>query len=171
MNLTGPASFKDDFEIGRSPANAKEYLNRKGGHSVILQAVADIDGRLIQTYAGQPGSVHDARLLSRSLVGRKLQCADFLQGPVIEVSNTMIKPCLLGDAGYALSASIIVPYPGERLTLEQEHFNFVHSPTRMCVERALGMLKMRWRISKVCVQDPYVVSTWKSLHSMCLYTA
>ena len=117
VNITAPASLKDGFETGRSPANAKEYFNRKGG-----------------------------------------------QGPVIEVSNTMIKPYLLGDAGYALSASIIVPYPGERLTPEQEHFNFVHSSTRMCVERAFGMLKMRWRIlnGKVCVRDPYVVSHYTS---------
>ena len=164
VNITAPASLKDDFEIGRSPANAKEYFNRKGSHSVILQAVADIDGRFIQTYAGQPGSVHDARVLSKSLLGRKLQCADLLQGPVIEVNNTMIKPYLLGDAGYALSANIIVPYPGEQLTPEQEHFNFVHSSTRMCVERAFGMLKMRWRIlnGKVCVKDPYIMSLYTS---------
>ena len=65
----------------------------------------------MQTYAGQPRSVHYARILSKSALGRKLQSADFLQRPVIDVSNTMIKPYLLGDAGYALSANVIVPYP------------------------------------------------------------
>ena len=146
VNITTPACPGNDFQMERSPSTAKEYLNRKGGHSVNFQAVADIDRRFIQTYAGQPGYVHDARVLSKSALGRKLQCADFLQGPVIEVSNTMIKPYLLGDAGYTLSVNIIVPYPGEQLTPEQEHFNFVHSSTRMCVERAFGMLKMRWRV-------------------------
>ena len=74
----------------------------------------------------------------------------------------MIEPYLLGDAGYALSANIIVLYPG--LTPEQEHFNFVHSSTRMYVERAFGMLKMRWRVlnGKVCVKDPFVVSHYIS---------
>ena len=74
--------------------------------------MADIDGRFIQIYAGQPGFVHDARVLCKSALNRKLQSADFLQGPVIKVSNTIIKPYLLGDAGYALTANIIVPYPG-----------------------------------------------------------
>lgn len=80
----------------------------------------------------------------------------------------MIQPYLLGDAGYALSADIIVPYPGERLTpdlpQEQEDFNFEHSSTRMCVERAFGMLKMRLRVlcGKVYVKDPYIMSLYTS---------
>ena len=76
----------------------------------------------------------------------------------------MIKPYFLGDSGYALSANIIVPYPGKRLTPEQEHFNSVHSSTRMCVERAFRMLKMRWRVlnGKVFVKDPYELSHYTS---------
>ena len=72
----------------------------------------------------------------------------------------MIKPYFQGIAGHALTANIIVPYPGERLTPKQEHFKFVHLLTRMCVDRAFGILKMRWRIlnGKVCVKDPNVFS-------------
>ena len=43
VNTTAPACLGDDFEMDRSPATAKEYFNRKGGHSVTRQAVADVD--------------------------------------------------------------------------------------------------------------------------------
>ena len=42
----------NDFEMLKSPSTAEEYFNRKRGYYVILQAVADIDVRFIQTYAG-----------------------------------------------------------------------------------------------------------------------
>ena len=45
VNIT--ACLGDDREMERSPSNAKEYFNGKGGHSVILEAVSDIEGRFI----------------------------------------------------------------------------------------------------------------------------
>ena len=43
---------------------------------------------------------------------------------------------------------MLTPYLGskDRFIREQEHWNFIQSSSRMCVERAFGILKLRWRI-------------------------
>ena len=55
---------------------------------------------------------------------------------------------LVGDAAYPCRPWMLAPYKGHKngLSREEYHWNFVQSSTRMCVERAFGMLKGRWRI-------------------------
>jgi len=51
----------------RPPAESPEnYVNRKGFHYVILQAVCDHEMFLTDIYVGWPGSVHDASVFRRS---------------------------------------------------------------------------------------------------------
>ncbi|XP_044596711.1 putative nuclease HARBI1, partial [Cotesia glomerata] len=44
------------------------YVNRKGHHSIQLQAISDAQCRFIHCYAGNVGSVHDARVFRLSEV-------------------------------------------------------------------------------------------------------
>lgn len=46
---------------------ARDYCNRKKFFSISLQAVADADMRFTNVYCGDPGSLHDARILKRSI--------------------------------------------------------------------------------------------------------
>lgn len=51
----------------RSPTEHQEnYINRKGFHSIILQAVCDAKMHFLDVYCGWPGSVHYARVLKNS---------------------------------------------------------------------------------------------------------
>ncbi|KAK7910497.1 hypothetical protein WMY93_015181 [Mugilogobius chulae] len=43
-----------------------EYYNRKGWYSIVLQAVVNSSGQFWNIYTGQPGSLHDARVLRLS---------------------------------------------------------------------------------------------------------
>ena len=52
--------------------NHTDYYNRKGWYSVILQAVVDHKYLFRDVYIGWPGSVHDARVLSKSYLYHKL---------------------------------------------------------------------------------------------------
>lgn len=51
------------------------YVNRKGHHSIQLQAICDADCKFIHCYAGNVGSVHDARVFRLSEVN------DYLSDP------------------------------------------------------------------------------------------
>ena len=82
---------------------------------------------------------------------------------------------MVGDAAYSCRPWILAPYRGHKngLTQEEYHWNFVQSSTRMCIERAFGMLKGRWRIllKRIDVHlknVPELVSTCLVLHNMCI---
>jgi hypothetical protein len=55
----------------------------------------------------------------------------------------------LGDAGYKLMAHLMTPY-AIRLGMadDEAHYNLLHSRTRICVERAFGRWKNKFRIFK-----------------------
>jgi hypothetical protein len=44
--------------------NIQSYVNRKGYHSVILQAICSHDMRFTNCFVGWPGSCHDSRVLN-----------------------------------------------------------------------------------------------------------
>ena len=48
-----------------------EYVNRKGYHSIIMQAVVDCKYLYRDVVIGWPGSVHDARVFSNSSIFKK----------------------------------------------------------------------------------------------------
>ena len=51
--------------------NSAAYYNRKGFHSIVLQAACQYDMQFPDCYVGWPGSVHDARVL-RNLWEKRL---------------------------------------------------------------------------------------------------
>jgi hypothetical protein len=53
--------------------NDSEYINRKGFHSLQLQAVWDGNLMFVDVYCGWPGSVHDAKLLRVSCCALHMQ--------------------------------------------------------------------------------------------------
>ncbi|XP_067143869.1 putative nuclease HARBI1 [Centruroides vittatus] len=123
----------------KAPINHPEsYINRKGFHSVLLQAVMDsrfvnhsfcfslnldFEVNFIDLYAGEVGSVHDARVFRCSKLGRSL--------------STLVPPKyhLLGDSAYPLQEQLITPFRDNgHLSPQQLNFNLKHSRTRNIVE-------------------------------------
>lgn len=116
----------------------------KGFISTNVLAVVDYDGRFLCVYPGAEGCASDSFVLSR--------CSEFTAGI----------PCgfyYLGDAGYALTASLLTPYrstryhlrewsddPNGRPQVPKELYNYYHSKTRIIVEQAFGVLKKKWSI-------------------------
>ncbi|XP_043194465.1 putative nuclease HARBI1 [Amphibalanus amphitrite] len=52
--------------ISQPVEDQEVYVNRKGFHSLVLQAVCQADTRFIDVLTGYPGSVHDARVFRNS---------------------------------------------------------------------------------------------------------
>ncbi|KAL1277277.1 hypothetical protein QQF64_023950 [Cirrhinus molitorella] len=121
-------------------------------------------GEFLDIFVGNPGSVHDARVLKNSAV-----YTGHLYPPAGK--------CILRDGGYpCLSAPIclITPYREPLQNPIQARFNAKHARARNIVERAFRMLKTRWRsiffkalkVSPAFVPD--VVACCAVLHNLCL---
>ena len=84
---------------------------------------------------------------------------------------------LIGDAAYPVRLWMYCPFKGGKTTLSgnKTNWNLNQSSTRMCVERAFGILKGRWRvIMKRCEVSlrnlPDIVAICVVLHNLCIVT-
>ncbi|XP_067234036.1 uncharacterized protein [Chanodichthys erythropterus] len=155
------------------PENHSDYFNRKGWHSVILQAVVDHKYCLSNINIGWPGSVHDSRVLRNSILYEKAVRGVLFPKTTEEIQGTQVPIMLLGDPAYPLRSWLMKGYPETgNLTEDQRHFNKRLSGARMTVECAFGRLKGRWRcLAKRLDVDislvPTIISTCCTLHNIC----
>ncbi|KAK9820827.1 hypothetical protein WJX74_010239 [Apatococcus lobatus] len=144
-NVVGAIDCTHVKIIKPTKVQAKPYRDREHNYSLVLQAVVDHRMKFIDVYLGWPGSVHDSWIFSYSPLAERMHNDDFLPGLLAEVDGQLVKPYIIGDPGYALSPQVMIPYPGSQLPVVKDKFNYYHSSTRMCVERAFGRLKGRWK--------------------------
>ncbi|KAK7878891.1 hypothetical protein WMY93_030825, partial [Mugilogobius chulae] len=117
----------------RAPSeNALVYINRKGTHSINIQVVCDAMCRITHVFANYPGSTHDSFILANSAI------------PAVFQGDPPLDGWLLGDNGYALRTWLMTPFitPETRSELA---YNRKHTRTHCVIERAFGLLKMRFR--------------------------
>lgn len=126
-----------------SPA---DYHNRKGWHSVILQALVDDVGNFTDICVGWPGKVHDARVLNNSQLFAKGERGDLFEDRTAIINATRVPVVVLGDPAYPLRPWLMKPFINTgTLSTEQRQFNYRLSKARVVVEHAFGCLKGRWR--------------------------
>ncbi|KAM7301608.1 hypothetical protein ISCGN_017127 [Ixodes scapularis] len=98
---------------GLQGKDAQSYINRHGLPSVLLQAICDHEAKFLHCSAGDPGSVHDARMYRRSELPTILTADKF-----------PFDSHLLGDGAYPLRQSLLVPYRNNgRLTEQHRNYN------------------------------------------------
>ncbi|KAK3911581.1 Putative nuclease [Frankliniella fusca] len=115
----------------------QRYVNRHHSYAVTLQAVADPALQFRDIHVGEPGSLHDSRIFRRSPVSRKL-----LEDETLVDQDEHI----LGDSAYILTNKVLTPFRNNGdLTPLQTNYNRRLSSSRSMVERAFGLLKMKWR--------------------------
>ena len=127
--------------------NPADYVNRKGFHSIIMQALVDSSYLFRDIVIGWPGSVHDARVLSNSHLYRLGNDDKLFDGKQSEdIGGTIVKPVILGDPAYPLLPWLIKPYQHHPdITAVQKNFNYRLSRARMTVENTFGRWKARCR--------------------------
>ena len=109
------------------------FVNRKGFHSINVQAMTGADYRFTDVVVRWPGSVHDSFIFRTSAV---YDC--------LRVNHTTLeKGVMLGDSGYALTNFLMTPYDNPT-TRQERRFNITHKTTRSSVERSIGQLKRRF---------------------------
>ncbi|XP_057770427.1 uncharacterized protein LOC130990216 [Salvia miltiorrhiza] len=126
-----------------SNADQPRYRTRKGQISTNTLAVCDRNMKFVYVLPGWEGSAADSRILRDALTR--------VNGLRVPKGNYY-----LCDNGYANSDGFLAPYKGIRYHLKEwganaarpqnqlELFKLRHSNARNVIERAFGILKMRW---------------------------
>lgn len=141
----------------------EDYYCRKSFHSALLQGIVDVHCKFWDFEFGWAGSLHDWSVFQVTKVGR-----GFMAGKYMPYK-------LIGDAAYPVRPWMYCPFKGQKDGLSHVHanWNFIQSSTRMCVERAFGILKGRWRIIMKRTDVPLrmvpdLVCTCIVLHNLCI---
>lgn len=116
------------------PLSDNSYYNRKGFHSIQVQAICNSRQEFIDVFCGWPGSVHDARVWQNSPIYNK----------IVANKNEMLpnNSVLLGDSAYPLDKFLMVSFRDNgHLTPRQKLFNTRLSNTRVTIEQSFGRLK------------------------------
>ena len=79
--------------------NQHLYVNRKGYHSINVQAIYDAEFRFIHIVVKWPGSTHDAFIWRQSGINQMINSGEI----------TTINGLFLGDSGYPLSQNLMTP--------------------------------------------------------------
>ncbi|KAJ6639349.1 putative nuclease HARBI1, partial [Pseudolycoriella hygida] len=113
------------------------FKNRNKSHSINAQFICDSKMRFLNVNARYPGSNHDAIIWRCSLA------FSFLENIANEIGEEW-QHFLLGDTGYPLQPWLLKPYDTPT-TAAQKQFNANLRRLRSLVERAIGLLKARFR--------------------------
>ncbi|XP_068719211.1 uncharacterized protein [Montipora capricornis] len=150
-----------------------DYVNRKGYHSVVMQAVVDCNYLFRDVVIGWPGSVHDARILSNSSVYEKGNNKTLFPDIRERIGDQDIPIVILGDPTYPLLPWLLKAYPENPNTPQSQRvFNYRLCRARMTVENTFGRWKGRFRrfSKRIDMEVPGVVNLTAAscvLHNMC----
>lgn len=95
-------------------------------------AVCDSNLKFLNLVAKWPGSSHDAFVFSNSVLCQMFENGNINRG------------CLVGDSAYPLKNHLLTPVLNPS-NPHEEAYNDAHAKTRAPIERAFGVLKMRFR--------------------------
>ncbi|CAN1817208.1 Putative nuclease HARBI1 [Linum perenne] len=117
------------------------FRTRKGTTAINVLAVCNQNLQFTYCLAGWEGSAHDSRVLRDALS----------RAGGFRVPEGKYYLC---DAGYTNAKGFLAPYRGQRYHLQEwgrnrprtpeEYFNMKHASARNVIEKAFGILKMRW---------------------------
>ncbi|XP_015778386.1 PREDICTED: putative nuclease HARBI1 [Acropora digitifera] len=121
------------IRLQRPSQNEADYVNRKGYHSINVQAICDHIGIFTNIVAKWLGSTHDSFIFTDSVIGQQLQTQP----------QTLEDGLLLGDSGYPCRPFLMTPYLNPS-SAQQEAFNRAHTKTHVAIKQAFGWWKRRF---------------------------
>ncbi|CAB3978951.1 Hypothetical predicted protein [Paramuricea clavata] len=146
INLVG-AVDGTHIPIRKPKEDPTSYVNRKGYHSINVQACVNYRYCFFDVVIKWPGSVHDARMFGNSAINTKLRDGVIPPCKKSIVDGEQDVPiCILGDPAYPLLPYLMKEFAKGGSTPQQQFFGYRLSSSRMVVECAFGRLKARFGI-------------------------
>ena len=144
------------IRILRMMGQRSAYWNYKHNvYTLACQGIAMGNLEFLDFATGFTGGTNDAGMWHQTSFGKGWQHGT---GPLAEILSTFpvsfsfrdnnsrvhYKPFLIGDGAYPLLPNLIKPFEGQQLSPFREQANRLVSGRRSTIERAFGVLLMRW---------------------------
>ncbi|XP_034936462.1 protein ALP1-like [Chelonus insularis] len=121
----------------------RDYVNRKGWPSIVLQGLVDVTLRFRNINCQSPECSYDAAVFRESLLYRNAD--NLIPKNVKRVKEVNVPYFIMGDGAYPLLPWLMKAYTNSELTAQEELFNNYFNKGRVHIEMAFGRLKARWR--------------------------
>ncbi|CAG5019536.1 unnamed protein product [Parnassius apollo] len=123
------------ISIVRPTENEERFFNRKHFHSRNVLIICDADLNILSVDASFGGASHDSFIWNQHPV----------KNHIISLLSSGENVYLLGDSGYAQREYMMTPILNADVDSPEGYYNKLHCSARNTVERAIGVLKNRWR--------------------------
>ena len=117
--------------------------------SVLLLAIADSNYKFTYVDIGAAGRAGDAGVYNNSTIKQALVENSINLPPATAISGieeSNISYHLVGDDAFALSTSMMKPFPHRNLDYKKRIFNYGLSRARRVIENAFGIMANRFRL-------------------------
>lgn len=145
-----------------SPAHGGSlFYNYKNFNSIVLLGLTDSKYRFIYVDIGAYGKECDSTVYLNSKL-HEIMLQGNLPIPPPKPLPGFDQPVpyvFIADEGFPLSNSMMRPYPGKNLTVEQRVFNYRLSRARRYVECSFGILANKWRVFHRPLNVKYIFAT------------
>jgi hypothetical protein len=115
--------------------NIRSWRCRKGGFALVVMAGSDVRGKFYMASADHSGSTNDCIAWENSNLRSAIEAGELNRDFFI-----------IGDEAFTCTEQLLSPFPGRGIGRWRDSFNYWLSHSRQCIERAFGMLTMRWGI-------------------------
>jgi len=115
------------FRIDPPLSSGSLYYNYKGFCSIVLLAVVDAQLRFIYADVGTNGRISDGGIWNKCSLKHALDHNTLhLPAPDSLPGTEQFFHVIVGDEGFPLTTSVLIPYPGEqcRNRIDRRKFNF-----------------------------------------------
>ena len=152
--------------------DSQDYFNYKQFYSLSVQAVCDAKVFFMDVECRWPGSVHDAKVFSNSLLCNKLHLGQLPQTfNNLLPGHNKIPNYVIGDPAYPLTPYCMKEFQSCKSDAEVVFNNILRS-ARNPIECAFGRLKARWSILSrkmdlKLTSVPKVILACFVLHNFC----
>ncbi|KAF5458810.1 hypothetical protein F2P56_022812 [Juglans regia] len=163
----GGSMYTTHVPIKAPKVNVAAYFNKrhternqKTSYSITVQGVVDPRGVFTDVCIGWPGSMPDEQVLEKSALSQRAQMG--------LLKNVWV----VGNSGYPLTDSVLVPYTHQNLTWCQHAFNEKIGEVQRVAKEAFARFKGRWtclqKRTEVKLEElPVVLGACCVLHNIC----